>query len=42
MRVLKVGVIGLGFMGHRFSAITRELPTAELVAVADIREEIGR
>jgi predicted dehydrogenase len=42
MRGLKVGVIGLGFMGHRFSAITRELPTAKLVAVADIREEVGR
>ncbi len=42
MRILKVGVIGLGFMGHRFSAIIRELPTAELVAVADIREDVGR
>ena len=42
MRILKVGVIGLGFMGHRFSTIIRELPTAELVAVADIREEVGR
>ncbi len=42
MRTLKVGVIGLGFMGYRYSAIFRELPTAELVAVADIREEVGR
>src|SRR3989304_1047441 len=42
MRILKVGVIGLGFMGHRYSAIFRELPTAELVAVADVREEGGR
>ena len=42
MRILRVGILGLGFMGHRFSAITRELPTAKLVAVADIREEIGR
>ncbi len=42
MRTLRVGVIGLGFMGHRFSAIVRQLPTAELVAVADIREEVGR
>jgi len=42
MRILKVGVIGLGFMGHRFSAIIRELPMAELVAVADIREQVGR
>lgn len=42
MRILKVGVIGLGFMGRRFSTIIRELPTAELVAVADVREEVGR
>jgi predicted dehydrogenase len=41
MRILKVGVIGLA-MGHRYSAIFRELPTAEPVAVADVREEVGR
>jgi predicted dehydrogenase len=42
MQSLRVGVIGLGFMGGRYSAIVRELPQAELVAVNDVRQDLGR
>jgi predicted dehydrogenase len=42
MQSLRVGVIGLGFMGGRYSTILRQLPQAELAAVADLREDLGK
>jgi len=42
MKTLKIGVIGLGFMGRRYCAILNELPQSELVAVADVRKERGQ
>lgn len=39
---LRVGVIGVGFMGKRYSAILRDLPQAELAAVADVRRDEGK
>ncbi|MFO1037565.1 MAG: Gfo/Idh/MocA family oxidoreductase [Geminicoccaceae bacterium] len=47
MRRLKVGVIGLGFMGELHARVQSQIPTFDLVAVADIdaaraREIAGR
>lgn len=39
---LKVGVIGLGFMGGLHARVYSELPTCEIVAVSDIDEQRGR
>ena len=36
MKILKVGVIGYGFMGKMHASIYNELPQTELVAVCDI------
>jgi len=38
----RVGVIGLGAMGWHHGRIYSELPEAELVAIADIDEEVGQ
>jgi len=39
MRVLKVAVVGVGYMGSIYARILAELPRAELVAVSDCDEE---
>ena len=39
---LRMGVIGLGFMGALHARLWHELPHSELVAVADIDEATGR
>ncbi|MBI5379967.1 MAG: Gfo/Idh/MocA family oxidoreductase [Nitrospirae bacterium] len=46
VRKLRVGVIGVGYLGYHHARIYRELPQAELVAVADLdrarAEAVGR
>jgi len=40
MNKLRVGVIGLGFIGELHARIVYELPNAVLVAVSDVREDV--
>jgi predicted dehydrogenase len=37
-----VAVVGLGFMGSRWARVLSEHPLAELRAVSDVREDLGR
>lgn len=39
---LRVGVLGLGFMGELHARVWSQLPNAELIAVADLDREIGK
>ena len=39
---LRTGVVGLGFIGSLHARIHHECPNIELVAIADMNEEIGR
>ncbi len=42
IKKLRVGVVGVGFIGNLHARIFSELPTAELVAVADLDEELAK
>lgn len=42
MRQIKVGVIGVGWMGSHFARIFHHMSNADLIAVADVREDIAR
>lgn len=42
MAELRVGVIGLGFMGSRWARALAEHPAARLTVVGDVRENLGR
>ncbi|MEO1016336.1 MAG: Gfo/Idh/MocA family oxidoreductase [Pseudomonadota bacterium] len=39
---LRVGVVGLGFMGELHARVWSQLPNADLVAVADLNPETGK
>lgn len=41
-KTLKMGVIGLGFIGGLHARIIAECPNAELVAVADVNEKLAK
>ena len=42
MKKLKVGVVGVGHMGHYHVRIYSEIPSIELVGIADVNEALGR
>ena len=42
MKVVRIGVIGTGIMGERHCRVCANLPSVELVGVADLNEECGR
>lgn len=42
MSRIKVGVIGVGLIGGHYARIFHQMPNVDLVAVADVREEIAR
>ena len=42
MKTLRVGVIGLGFIGNLHARILSEIPNAELICVSDIQAEISK
>ena len=42
MKVVRVGVVGAGFMGRSYAQLVRQHPTAELVGVADVDEAAAR
>ena len=42
MKKLKVGVVGAGHMGHYHIRIYSEIPSIELVGIADVNEVLGR
>ncbi|MEN6481261.1 MAG: Gfo/Idh/MocA family oxidoreductase, partial [Anaerolineaceae bacterium] len=42
MNELRIGVIGLGFIGELHARIVYELPNAVLVAVSDVRVDVTK
>ncbi|MGH3504752.1 MAG: Gfo/Idh/MocA family oxidoreductase, partial [Nocardioidaceae bacterium] len=42
MTAVRIGVLGLGFMGQRYAAIAADLPAARLVSVCDSRPNLAQ